>query len=118
MKYALHTQRKTRIGRNQYVRQSNLIRCSTNPFPFEACILVLRTCFFGHIDFDGWEFCVIWATRISFLPELSAVLPFINSFPLEIARNLWFTLIHREQPYNYMNIVTHCIQNNNSDSFN
>jgi hypothetical protein len=27
-----------------------------------------------RIDFDQWEFCVVWATRISFLDVLSAVL--------------------------------------------
>ena len=29
-----------------------------------------------HIDFDLWEFCVVWATHISFLDVLSAVPPF------------------------------------------
>ena len=30
----------------------------------------------NYIDFDQWEFCVVWATRISFLDVLSAVPPF------------------------------------------
>jgi hypothetical protein len=29
-----------------------------------------------HIDFDQWEFCVVWATRISFHDVLSAFPPF------------------------------------------
>ena len=41
----------------------------------------------GHIDFDQWEFCVVWATRISFLPVLPAVSPFINLFPLVTSRS-------------------------------
>ena len=36
MKYTLPTQRKIHIGRNRRVRQSNLIRNSTNPFPLET----------------------------------------------------------------------------------
>jgi hypothetical protein len=31
-----------------------------------------------RIDFDQWEFCVVWATRISFLDVLSAVPPFLS----------------------------------------
>ena len=43
-KYALLTQRKIPMGRNIRVRQSNLIRNGTNPFPLKtACILVLLT---------------------------------------------------------------------------
>jgi hypothetical protein len=30
-----------------------------------------------RIDFDQWEFCVVWATRISFSDVLSAVPPFL-----------------------------------------
>jgi hypothetical protein len=32
-----------------------------------------------RIDFDQWEFCVVWATRISFLDVLSAVPPFLSN---------------------------------------
>ena len=35
-----------------------------------------------NIDFDQWKFCVVWATRILFLPEFSAVLAFLNPFLL------------------------------------
>jgi hypothetical protein len=31
-----------------------------------------------RIDFDQWEFCVVWATRISFPDVLSAVPPFLS----------------------------------------
>jgi hypothetical protein len=31
-----------------------------------------------RIDFDQWEFCVVLATRISFLDVLSAVPPFLS----------------------------------------
>jgi hypothetical protein len=31
-----------------------------------------------HIDLDQWEFCVVWAMRISFLDVLSAVPPFLR----------------------------------------
>ena len=34
----------------------------------------------GHIDFDQYEFCVVWATCISFL-VLFIVPPFLNPFP-------------------------------------
>jgi hypothetical protein len=30
------------------------------------------------IDFHQWEFCVVWATHISFLDVLSAVPPFLS----------------------------------------
>ena len=48
-----------------------------------------------HIDFDRWKFCVRWATRIWFLPVLSAVFPSINSFPWGTARSL---LLNRPKP--------------------
>ena len=41
----------------------------------------------GHIDFDQWEFCVVWATRIAFLPVLPAISPFINFFSLVTSRS-------------------------------
>jgi hypothetical protein len=31
-----------------------------------------------RIDFDQWEFCIVWATCISFLDVLSAVPPFLS----------------------------------------
>ena len=31
-----------------------------------------------RIDFGQWEFCVVWATRISLLDVLSAVPPFLS----------------------------------------
>ena len=42
----------------------------------------------GHIDFDQWEFSVVWATRISSFPVLFAVPPPINSFSLGTAGSL------------------------------
>ena len=42
----------------------------------------------GHIDFDQCEFCVVCATRISFLPVVPAVPPFINIFFLGTARSI------------------------------
>ena len=42
----------------------------------------------GHIDFNQWEFYVMWTTRISFLLVLSAVPPFLNPFPSGTARSL------------------------------
>ena len=41
-----------------------------------------------HIDFNQWEFCVMWTTRISFLLVLSAIPPFLNPFPSGTARSL------------------------------
>ena len=43
-----------------------------NPFPLGLLD--------GHIDFDQWVFCVVWATCISFLTVLSAVPSFLNPF--------------------------------------
>jgi hypothetical protein len=31
-----------------------------------------------RVDFDQWEFCIVWATSISFLNVLSAVPPFLS----------------------------------------
>ena len=77
------------IGRNQCIRQSNLIRNSTNPLPLEtACILVLSTRFFGRTH-RFWQMGILlYVGNGSFLPELSTVPPFINLFPLGTVRNL------------------------------
>ena len=37
-----------------------------------------------HIDSDQWEFYIVCVTCVSFLPLLSAVLPFLNFFPLQV----------------------------------
>jgi hypothetical protein len=36
------------------------------------------------IDFDQWEFCIVWATHISFLDVLSAVSSFLSHASPEI----------------------------------
>ena len=36
----------------------------------------------GHINFDQWKSWVVCTMRISFVPVLSAVPPFLNPFPL------------------------------------
>ena len=42
-----------------------------------------------HIDFDRWEFCVVWAMCIILiLPVLSIVPPFLDSFSIETSCSL------------------------------
>ena len=70
--------------------KSNLTRSGTNPFPSETVHVFSYLPYYlhyfldGHMDFDGWEFCVMWQRVF----ELTAFPPFINSFPFETARSL------------------------------
>ena len=77
MKYALPVQLKIPIGQNPCVHQSN-----------QNYIIYVEDFIHQHIDFDQWGFCIVQAKRISFLPVLSAVPPFLNLFHLGTAHRL------------------------------
>jgi hypothetical protein len=57
------------------------VTCIKSTFTLESIYSIITTLsdlIDRRIDFDQWEFCVVWATQILFLDVLSVVPPFLS----------------------------------------